>query len=88
MIEGTLALIVALGLLFSIVGGFKLMRATPIFGADSDGYLAQDGGGPLQSLVAKQRWGWRLLVLGFALQFASALVAACIAFSRALGRPY
>jgi len=81
MIDGILALTVVIGLCFAIVGGFKLMRSVPILGGDVDGYLALHGGGQVDELVAQQRAGWRLLLVGFVLQCASALVAAVLAFS-------
>ena len=83
MADGILALAVAIGLVCSIVGAFKVMRSTPIMGGDADGYAAQHGAGPLEALVAQQRSGWRLIVIGFCLQCAGALGAAWVAFSRA-----
>jgi hypothetical protein len=66
MIDGAFGLSVALGL------AVKSMRATPIVGADEDGYLSIEGAGRLNDLLSRQRAAWRLLSVGFLLQLIGA----------------
>ncbi len=76
MIDGSFALLIAAGLLFSIVGGWKVMRSTPIQGVNQEGYGATAGVGLIDELVVRQRQGWCLLVIGFVLQFCGTVVLA------------
>lgn len=67
-----LALIVAVGLVLSIIGSWTAMRSTPIVGGDAQGYLAIDGDADMEKLLRRQRQGWRLLLGGFVMQFIGA----------------
>ena len=48
----------------AVFGSWMVMRSTPIWGEDSAGYGAVEGGGPIEKLVARQRQGWRILLIG------------------------
>ena len=85
MIELVFAILVAIGLVFSIIGSWKALRATPIIGVDEDGYGAAEGLGPIKELAARQRQAWLLLLIGFALQLIGALGFAVLAFCRSGG---
>lgn len=80
MIDGILGFVIAAGLVLSIIGSWKAMSATPIFGADTEGYMAQAGPPvSIDDLVRRWRWAWYLLLAGFSFQFIGAAILAGLA---------
>lgn len=73
MLNALLGVVVASGLITSIRGTWIAMKATPIFGADPDGYMATDNTAPLAALRRQQRSAWMHLLVGFALQLAGTM---------------
>lgn len=82
MTEGVLALVVASGLVVSLIGGWKAMRSTPVLGGDGDGYLTGDLPGIVEARK-NYRDAWKLLLSGFFLQFLGTVGFAVLAFTRA-----
>lgn len=72
---------IAVGLLVSIIGSWKVIRGTPVIGGDTEGYQSIEPSGDIRELTANIRRAWRVLLVGFVLQLLGAVGLAALAFA-------